>query len=84
MSNLTIEKDGLTYCIEFTSLVTNRTVEALLREEQDGCWHLTDCTHQKHKPLRDFSQRIGRRKEWQKALHDALVIVEAEASRESP
>jgi hypothetical protein len=81
-SNLSIDKDGLTYCIEYTSVVSHRTVEALLREDEEG-WQLTDCTHPRHKPLRDFSQGIGRRKSWIKALHDALVIVEAEAKREA-
>ena len=72
---LSIERDGLTYCIEYANAATLYKVEALLAE-QEGIWMLTDCTPG-HDDRTGFSQRIGRRARWQDALATALVIVEA-------
>jgi hypothetical protein len=74
---LDIQKDGLTYCIEATT-VNEVTIEALLREDQDG-WGLDECT--KAVPSRKQGYwRLGRRKSWAKALAEALDLLEKAAS----
>jgi hypothetical protein len=74
---LDIQKDGLTYCIEATT-VNEVTIEALLTEDCDG-WALEECT--KATPLNDCEfWRIGRRKSWAKALAEALDILEQAAN----
>lgn len=65
---LDIQKDGLTYCIDMTS-VDERRQEALLREDTEG-WHLQDVGG-------DWVVRIGRRKSWTRALAEALELIEA-------
>lgn len=65
---LDIQKDGLTYCIDMTS-VDERRQEALLRQDAEG-WHLQDVTG-------DWVVRIGRRKSWTRALAEALELIEA-------
>lgn len=66
---LEIQKDGLTYIITASMEFETRQIVALLQEDQEG-WLLWDGIG-----LR-WSHRIGRRKTWQKALHDALVYIE--------
>jgi len=67
--DLDIQKDGLTYCIGFNTPFGVHRVEALL-DEPEGIWSLHITSH-------DRVHVIGRRKLWQQALADALVIVEA-------
>jgi hypothetical protein len=52
---LDIQKDGLTYCIDMTSVEEVRQ-EALLSQDAEG-WHLQDVAG-------DWVVSIGRRKSW--------------------
>lgn len=68
---LDIQKDGLTYVIEHSLALDDGNAQSwLLREDSDG-WLLWQTQGDAH--------RIGRRKTWQKALHDALVYIENKA-----
>lgn len=66
-NTLEVSKDGLAYSI--TRDRFGRRFEGLLREDTEG-WALTSTDD------RDLMHRIGRRKDWIKALHDALAWIE--------
>jgi hypothetical protein len=65
-----VSQDGLTYILKVTSPTTSECVETLMREEC-GIWRMVDCG-----PSDALTVRIGKRKTWQQALHDALVLME--------
>jgi hypothetical protein len=68
-----VQQDGLTYVLTMTEPIGPAIVEQLMREGPNG-WYLTDV-------VGDYFHLIGRRKSWQKALHDALVLMEIDLKR---
>lgn len=69
--NLSIEQFGLTYSIELTRAGSGAYMEALLSEDSDG-WKLAETTRGTDRD----TTRIGRRKRWQDALAEALILME--------
>ncbi len=63
-----VTKDGLTYIIERTH--REQSISMVMREDSDG-WLM------KSSGGADVVHRLGRRKSWIKALHDALVWIDA-------
>ena len=68
-----ITQDGSTYILTMSEELGPARVERLLRYDGTGVWYLSEGY--------DYHHIIGRRKTWQKALHDALVLMEADVRR---
>jgi len=74
--NLDVQKDGLTYIITMSMPMGDGEQCWLLREEY-GEWMMIAS-----QPYGD-SHKLGRRKTWQRAMHDALVYLEEKLNERS-
>jgi hypothetical protein len=72
MDEVTITKGGLVYVIE--RILRNHRMDCMLTNEQ-GSWQLTESA------TGEYSLCIGRRRTWQRALHDALTAIDHELER---
>lgn len=76
MAALNVYQDGAIYCIELERAGSGERMEALLQEDAGG-WLVTEIT--RTTPINQrLGSRLGRRKQWQTALAEALVFIENE------